>query len=82
MDRRFLSPRKSTDKAKVIVRELIHLAKRLNLCVVSEGVEYPWQADFLRGTDCDIVQGFLYSRPVPVETFERMLGSAADPAGQ
>lgn len=81
LDRRFLAPRKSMGRAMVIVREVIRMAKRLNLFVVSEGVEYPWQADFLRGTGCDVVQGFLYSRPVPVNNFERMLERLAKTSG-
>ncbi|MCY1434521.1 EAL domain protein [compost metagenome] len=45
---------------------MINLAHNLNLEVVAEGVETPEQLDLLRGFECDQVQGYLISRPLPL----------------
>jgi len=41
--------------------------------VVAEGVESEAEADFLRGLGVDLVQGFLYARPMPARAFESWL---------
>ncbi len=49
-----------------IVRLIISMARELGLRVVAEGVETPQQAQFLIGEGCELLQGFLYARPMPV----------------
>jgi EAL domain-containing protein (putative c-di-GMP-specific phosphodiesterase class I) len=49
----------------VICDATIGLAHNLGLTVVAEGVETVEQLDYLRSRGCDLVQGYLYSRPVP-----------------
>ena len=46
---------------------------RTDLDTVAEGVEVSGQAVRLRGMDCDMLQGYVFSRPVPVAEFEKML---------
>jgi len=55
--------KQQTDRA--IVKALIELAHALNLRVVAEGVETAVQREHLRKLNCDTVQGFLISRPIP-----------------
>jgi EAL domain-containing protein (putative c-di-GMP-specific phosphodiesterase class I) len=45
--------------------------------IVAEGVETPEQMKFLRGLGCDQLQGFLFSPPVDVAVFERMVQTGA-----
>ena len=52
------------------------LAKKLDLGTVAEGVEEPGQAARLRAINCDMLQGYVFSRPVPVAEFEQMLFGA------
>jgi EAL domain-containing protein (putative c-di-GMP-specific phosphodiesterase class I) len=52
-----------------IVRATIGLAKGLCLKTVAEGVETKAQADFLVKLGCDVLQGFLFARPMTPETF-------------
>jgi len=61
-----------TDGAEglALVSTIINLAHSLKLKVVAEGVETEEQARLLRLLDCDEMQGFLFSRPVPVDIFE------------
>ena len=51
----------------------IVMAHKLNIKVIAEGVETKFQRDFLKKSGCDYAQGFLYSKPVPADEFERLL---------
>ncbi len=52
-----------------IVKSIIYLAHGLKKTVVAEGVETENQLRFLRQHDCDVIQGYLFSKPVPPEEF-------------
>ncbi|HEX5276395.1 MAG TPA: EAL domain-containing protein, partial [Fluviicoccus sp.] len=56
-----------------IVRGIIGLAQSLRLQTVAEGVETVAQRDFLKDAGCDLVQGFLLSRPLPPEDLAALL---------
>lgn len=79
LDKNFFQEKEPTPKETIIVENLVRLAKQLNLCVVCEGVEFEWQAEFLCSIDCDLAQGFLFSHPVPAKIFEKMLLEDAKP---
>ncbi len=73
IDRSFIAniPQSTSDAA--IVRSLIGMAHDLGLRVVAEGVERPEQLRFLRAMDCDMMQGFLLSRPQPAAAIPALL---------
>ena len=73
--------RKGADekRSQIIVGNVIHMAKQLNIRIVAEGVEAVDQVDFLRECGCDIVQGFVFERPMPADDFRRLLRS--EPSG-
>jgi len=56
-----------------IAKTVITLGHNLNLKVVAEGVETAEQCSFLEKHDCDLVQGYYFSRPLPVDAFEQFL---------
>ena len=56
-----------------IVRAILALATALNLDVVAEGVETHEQADFLTRHHCNILQGFLLAKPIPLQNVIDML---------
>lgn len=56
-----------------IIKAIIMLAHSMNLKVVAEGVENHNQFSFLKGQNCDMVQGFLFSRPLPSSQVEDIL---------
>ena len=58
-----------------ITRAIIAMAHSLELEVVAEGVEYAEQADLLRRESCDLMQGYLFGRPMPAEEFTQTLAS-------
>jgi diguanylate cyclase (GGDEF)-like protein len=58
---------------EAIVKAMINMAQILKLKVVAEGVETQGQLDFLRKNGCQMMQGFLYSPPIPVTEVESLL---------
>jgi diguanylate cyclase len=58
---------------KEIVIAIINLASSLNLGVIAEGVELVHQKELLLRNKCHEMQGYLFSKPVPSEEFERLL---------
>ncbi len=64
--------RKSSDD-RAIITTIITMAKQLGLKIVAEGVETEPQFDFLKQEGCDIIQGYLFSRPIPAEDFSKLL---------
>jgi EAL domain-containing protein (putative c-di-GMP-specific phosphodiesterase class I) len=49
-----------------IVQSVLAMAKYLNLATVAEGVETTQQAEFLRMAGCEVLQGYLFSKPIPM----------------
>lgn len=56
-----------------ITKSMIELAHELKLQVIAEGVEHEEQLAFLRDCGCDYIQGFLFSKPMPLEDFQAAL---------
>lgn len=73
LDRSFVQhlPESETDAA--VAGAVVTLARRLGLSVVAEGVETEAQQHFLAGIGCDLLQGYLFSRPLPAAEFEAWL---------
>jgi diguanylate cyclase (GGDEF)-like protein/PAS domain S-box-containing protein len=70
IDRSFVVDMTVGPQGLALVSTIINLAHSLKLNVVAEGVETEEQSRLLRLLNCDEMQGFLFSRPVPVEIFE------------
>ena len=66
IDQRFVRDIDTSVENQAIVRAVISLARDLGMRVTAEGVENEQQATILAGLGCTEVQGFLYSRPIPV----------------
>ncbi|WFR59398.1 EAL domain-containing protein [Anaerocolumna sp. AGMB13025] len=73
LDKEFFGQGDMLKEEQIIVSSIISMAKQLNMKVLSEGVETQTQSDFLKTVLCDMAQGYLYSRPVPVEEFETLI---------
>ena len=59
--------------ASALVDAMIRIGKTLRLETVAEGIERVEQADRLRTLECDIGQGYLYSRPLPSDAISAFL---------
>ena len=58
---------------EAIIRATIDMAHNLGLKVIAEGVETEDHLKFLRAHQCEQLQGFLFSRPLPARNFEKLL---------
>ncbi len=74
VDRCFVKDIAQNKDDAAICSAIIAMAHNLNLYVVAEGVEDENQLAFLKQHNCDFVQGFYYSRPLPAKDFSVMLG--------
>ena len=70
IDRSFVTDMSAEPQGLALVSTIINLAHALKLGVVAEGVETDEQLRLLRLLGCDEMQGFLFSKPLPKETFE------------
>lgn len=77
IDRSFVDGLPHGEQDGQIARAIIAMAHSLNLTVIAEGVETLAQLDFLRGHDCDEVQGFLLGRPMPAQQFTLLFTGTA-----
>ena len=73
IDRSFIQHISTSPRHNELVKSIIMLGENLEKAVVAEGVENDDQLDFLRQRGVKIVQGYLFSPPVPVETFHELL---------
>ena len=73
LDREFFREGELRKQDKIIVSNIIQMAKQLDMKVISEGVETTNQSEFLREIRCDMAQGYLYAKPMPIPEFERFL---------
>ncbi|SDM39700.1 EAL domain, c-di-GMP-specific phosphodiesterase class I (or its enzymatically inactive variant) [Psychrobacillus sp. OK028] len=75
IDRSFIKNLRNpkNDEANFIVHMIIQLSNHLNLNIVAEGVETKEQLEVLQSYNCDTVQGYLYSKPVPASEFAELL---------
>jgi diguanylate cyclase (GGDEF)-like protein len=78
IDRTFVSGMEADRRNAAIVRSTIELGHNLGLAVVAEGVETDHEVEELRRFGCDMVQGFLFARPMAAEALEDWLGGARD----
>ena len=70
IDMAFLEETRDMDRAKQILESIISLAKRLEIPVITEGIETKEQVQFLSEMGCDMFQGYYFARAVPIAEFE------------
>lgn len=73
IDKSFVSDVCKDPHDTAIVRAIITLGHALDLTVIAEGVETKEQLQYLSALECDVVQGFLFSKALPAATFEELL---------
>lgn len=82
IDRSFVQEVRVSREARRVVRSLVAIGHSLEMSVTAEGVEDLETLDIVKSLGCDSVQGFVYSRPVPIEGALRLLdaGGVLTPA--
>ena len=78
IDRGFLDESSQSESGKFILRKIVEMAEGLNLKVICEGVETHEQVEMLLDIGCIYAQGFLYSRPIPLEEFMEKYNTKLD----
>ncbi len=73
IDKTFVSDVCRDPHDTAIVRAIINLGHALDLTVIAEGVETKEQLQYLTALECDVVQGFLFSKALPATVFEELL---------
>ncbi|MBR2766272.1 MAG: EAL domain-containing protein [Blautia sp.] len=73
MDMKFVRNIESSDTDRRLVSLILDIAKYLRLRVVAEGVETEAQLEFLRRQNCDLVQGYYFSQPLPPDEYEKLI---------
>jgi len=66
IDKSFIQDMLVQDSARVMVLKIMEMAHELGIKVVAEGVENTNQLEFLRANHCDLIQGYFFSRPLPL----------------
>ncbi len=61
------------EHARDVVKTIFNLVNRLNLISVAEGIETIEQVEFLKETDCNIIQGYYYAKPMPIPEINKLL---------
>ncbi len=75
IERSFVRDLETDPSDRAIAEAIVAMARRLGLKVIAEGVETEGQRTLLMAVGCEYVQGYLYAKPMPIETFlEYVLG--------
>ena len=69
IDQSFVRDISESTDSTAIIQAMLSMARHLHLRVVAEGVETEQQAQFLNLAGCDCSQGYLYARPMPIDTW-------------
>ena len=77
LDRRFFADMENP-KLEGLMASIVELGHKLDVCIVAEGIETQQQVDLLKRVGCDMIQGYFYSRPLPIAEFEAWLNERGE----
>ena len=69
IDMNFLRNFDKTPKSRVIIASIVDMAKRLGIHTLAEGVETREQYEFLKNIGCELIQGYYFAKPTPIEDY-------------
>ena len=70
IDGEFFSNGCQQKRERLIVSCIVDMAHSLSMKTVAEGIETSEEVDYLSSINCDLIQGYIYSKPIPIEEFE------------
>lgn len=73
LDMLFMMNRAKNTNSKSVIHLVVGIAKELNLDVIAEGVETEEDVRYLKSIGCKLAQGYYYAKPMPFESFEKLL---------
>lgn len=73
LDMKFFKQTANVERAEKIVESVVHLAKKIKMPMIAEGVETKEQVEMLKRIGCSMVQGYYYAAPMSVDEFEEFM---------
>jgi diguanylate cyclase (GGDEF)-like protein len=73
IDRYFISNVDKSENKQSILQSIIQLANTLKVNIIAEGVETNEEVNWLKQNNCDVIQGYFFSRPLPIEELKIFL---------
>lgn len=73
LDKTFFNHIIENPKAQIIVKGIITMANELKIKTVAEGIETKEQVEFLKQIYCDQIQGYYFSKPIPIQEFKLLV---------
>lgn len=70
IDKEFFGNYSFKTNDEIVISSIIGMANKMSISVICEGVETEEQVNFLRDTECDMVQGYYFGKPIPCEDFD------------
>lgn len=80
IDRQFFIDLSTQEKDRAVVEGIITLVRRFNITTVAEGIESMDQVEFLKSVHCDMVQGYVFYKPMPQRDYEKLLDAQSQAA--
>lgn len=77
LDREFVNELETKPKSRIVLDAIIDICKRLEINLIAEGIEQPFQLDYLKERGCNTFQGYLFDKPMPARDFEEKYLSKA-----
>ena len=71
IDMSFLRTFDTNPKSRLIIASIVDMAKKLGIHTLAEGVETKEQYEYLKMIGCEIIQGYYFSKPLPVEEYQQ-----------
>lgn len=76
----FTAEQMNNTKENIIVENILDMSKALEMVSIAEGIETDEQKEFLYRTSCDLIQGYVFSKPVPPDDFNELVyGNCSEP---
>lgn len=69
LDKNFFRTDTTTIKERIVISNIVKMARELNMEIISEGVETTEQANFLKSIGCEYAQGYLFAKPMPAKEY-------------
>ncbi|MBT3203324.1 MAG: EAL domain-containing protein, partial [Gammaproteobacteria bacterium] len=76
IDKSYVQSMEQDKDVLILCESIIQMAHKLDIQVIAEGIETQQQLDILKSLDCDYGQGYLFSRPLPVDEFELLISGS------
>lgn len=74
LDGEFFNKTGDWARSETVIKDTINMAKHLEMKIVAEGIETEEQVKFLNEIGCDLIQGYYFAKPMPVNDFEKLMG--------